>query len=119
MSIIFLKAAYGKINGFEKTVLSMEKYGIPFSTFFLICAISLLIIGGILVLSGFKPQLGAVALIIFLVPVTIIYHFDPESSKQMGQFYKNTGLIGGLLMLAAHGGGKYGLESWLKRRRKY
>ena len=96
----------------------MENHNIPLSSLFLFGAISLLIIGGIFVLTGYKPQLGAIALIIFLVPVTIIYHFDPESSKQMSQFYKNTALIGGLLMIFSYGGGNYGLETWLKRRRE-
>lgn len=117
ISIIFLKAAYSKINGFDKTVISMENHNIPISTFLLSGAISLLIIGGISVLIGYKPQLGAISLIIFLVPVTLIYHFDLESSKQMTQLYKNAAIIGGLLTLAAYGGGSYGLDGFLTRRK--
>ena len=118
LSIIFLKSSYGKITNFEKMTISMDNHNIPFSSFFLVCVIMLLIIGGISVLTGFKPQLGAIALIIFLVPVTWIYHFDLESTKQMSQFYKNTAIIGGLLIMSTYGGGDYGMDGLLKRRKK-
>ncbi len=116
LSIIFLRSAFGKISNFENTTNSMINHGVHFSSFFLVCAIILLIVGGISVLVGYKPQLGAIALIIFLLPVTLIYHLDIDNSKQMTQFYKNLAILGGLLLMSAYGGGDYSLDRFSNRR---
>ena len=118
VSVIFLKSAYGKINNFEKTATSMTNHDLPFSSFLLVGVLILLIFGGISVLIGYKSQLGAIALIVFLVPVSLIYHFDMESAKQMTQFYKNFAIIGGLLIMATYGGGDYGVDGLLRKRTK-
>lgn len=65
----------------------------------------LLLVGGLSILLGVYPTIGAIALIIFFVPVTYLMHAfwkvaDPQA--KMGEtvnFSKNIALLGALLML--------------------
>jgi len=84
----------------------------------------LLLIGGLSVLLGLRARWGAVVLIAFLVPATLIFHnfwtLGADSARQveMVSFMKNLGLIGGLMMIVAFGSGGFSIELFLPRRRK-
>ncbi len=63
-------------------------------------------LGGLLVLLGFKIRLGAILLILFLIPMTIIMHAfwmynGAVQESQMGMFLTNISILGGLLILAS------------------
>jgi putative oxidoreductase len=64
----------------------------------------LLLIGGLSLLLGFLPRLGVAALVLFLVPVTIMMHpfwadTDPAARmNDMINFTKNMGLFGSTLV---------------------
>jgi uncharacterized membrane protein YphA (DoxX/SURF4 family) len=68
----------------------------------------LLLVGGVSVLFNFKPSIGLIALILFLVPVTFIMHAfwriqDPMAKMhEMVNFMKNFALLGAILILLAH-----------------
>lgn len=63
------------------------------------------LVGGVSVLLGVYPDLGALLLVVFLVPVTFFMHaFWKETDPMVKQteniaFLKNLGLIGGALIL--------------------
>lgn len=65
----------------------------------------LLGLGGLSVLLGIWPDLGALLLVIFLVPTAILMHgfwkeTDPQAKQmEMIQFFKDLGLAGAALML--------------------
>jgi len=66
----------------------------------------LLLIGGVSLLFGIMPRVGVAALVLFLLPVTLIMHrFWAETGAARMQdtinFGKNVGLLGAILMLAA------------------
>ena len=66
--------------------------------------------GGLSVLTGFKARWGALALVLFLVPVTAIFHNfwtlqGMEQQMQMIHFMKNLAIMGGLLSIVARGAG--------------
>lgn len=78
-----------------------------------IAAIVIEIVGGLLVLLGYKVRLGACMLLIFLIPATLIFHDFWENSNQpndIHHFLKNAAIFGGLLYVAAVGAGKYSLS---------
>lgn len=67
---------------------------------------ALLVAGGLSVLFGLWPQIGAACIGLFLVGVTPIMHdfwnvADPaQRMNEMGHFMKNMALLGGAMMLA-------------------
>ncbi len=72
VALIFIMSGVGKIFGFTQTAGMMEGVGFPASSFFLVGAIILEIVGGVLLLVGYKTRWASLALIVFLVPATLI-----------------------------------------------
>lgn len=113
ISVIFLSSGIHKILNMAGTKEYMASQGMPLVTFFLIGAIFLEILGGVLVLLGCASRIGALLLIIFLIPTTIIFH--PVLTDQI-QFMKNLAILGGLFVVLAHGSGSIGIDRIWKER---
>ena len=66
---------------------------------------AVMILAGLLLSLGIAPRIAAALLIGSMIPTTIVGHPfwkevpGPEYEKQLLQFLKNLGLIGGLLMI--------------------
>jgi putative oxidoreductase len=122
LSLIFLASAVGHVLDWSGSTSYMTSYGMPMVHVFLAGAVAFLFVGGLSVLLGLRARWGAVMLIVFLIPTTLIFHafwtIDPaeavERKMQMIQFLKNLGLIGGLLMVLAHGSGSLGLDMFFR-----
>src|SRR5680860_196497 len=65
----------------------------------------MILLGGLSVLFGLWADVGAILLVLFLVPTTFIMHAfwkeeDPQAEQmQMAMFMKNTALTGGALIV--------------------
>ena len=75
----------------------------------------LMIFGGVLILTGYRSKLGAVLLLLYYIPATlIIYSFwnDPPELYRINsiQFMKNLAIIGGLMMVFVNGAGRYSIK---------
>ena len=73
--------------------------------------VALELLGAICILLGCYVRLGALLLIIFLVPVTLLMHpfwtvQGPEYDLEVATFLRNLSIIGGLLILLAYYGTK-------------
>ena len=83
ISSLFISAIPSKITNFTETVDYISSKGIPefISPILLIGAIISLTLGsGFLVFSKEK-NLGAIFLLVFLIPVTVIFHLYPFQEK--------------------------------------
>ena len=133
LAFIFLYEAYDSIFFFKPTLKKMTFYGITGSQEFLLYgAIFLLLLGGILVLLGYRTSLGVFLLLLYWIPVTFIVHdfwnvplecvmsvSCPELQLNEQEifrrlqgilFMKNLAITGGLLMLWVNGSGKYSIR---------
>ena len=98
LSAVFINAIPLKIANFNNVVAYISSKGIsePISTILLIIAILFLSIGSVLVITGKYEKEGALFLLAFLIPTTIIFHLNPFETRAV---LMNLGLIGGLLLL--------------------
>lgn len=115
VSILFLRSAIGKITGFSIVAAGMAKKGIPFSEVLLIGAIFCEIAGGLALVLGWKARWGALLLIIFMIPVTLLYHdfWNVEAAQyrnQLNHFMKNLTIFGALVFILGMGSGPLSLE---------
>jgi putative oxidoreductase len=116
ISTIFFYEGIDSILYAEKTKLTMAEYGITWQQDVLFySSIVFLMIGATMVLIGYRIRFGVWLLLIYWVPVTfIVYSFwnDPPNEQHLHAilFMKNIAVAGGLLMIAAHGGGKYSIQ---------
>lgn len=116
LTFIFISSGLNKIGSWDETAAHMAAQGMPLVTLFLIGAIVLEVGGGLMVLLGWRARLGALALIVFLVPATAIFH-NPmglegmEQQMQMIQMFKNIAIMGGLLLVLGLGAGPISLDN--------
>ncbi len=116
IAFIFLFEAYDSIYYFKNTKETMTNYGLTWNQDLLLYgAIFVLILGGILVLIGYRSSFGAILLLIYWIPMTfIVYSFwnDPEELRRIQSlnFMKNLAIIGGLLIIIVNGSGKYSIK---------
>lgn len=111
LAVIFLKSGTGKIFNFSGTEQFMAAAGMPMTAFFLAAAIILELVGGLSLVLGYRARIGAWALIVFLIPATLIFHTNFADPMQQGQFLKNLAMLGGLLYVAAYGSGPLSLTT--------
>lgn len=113
LSVIFLRSGITKIFGFVATQGYMASKGIPenLTGFLLVLTIVVEIVGGISVLVGYRAKWGALALCGFLIPATLIFHFDFADNIQVIQFFKNLAIMGGLLLIYAQGPGPISFDT--------
>jgi len=113
LSVIFLRSGISKILDFGGTQQFMAANGIPLALtgLLLVGSIILELASGLSVLLGYKARWGAIALIIFLVPTTLIFHTNFAEEMQVTQFLKNLAIVGGLLMVVYYGSGPFSLDA--------
>jgi len=111
LSSIFLMSGFKKITSFAGTQQYMEGNSMPIAAFFLVGAIILEVFGGLSVLLGYKARWGAFALVIFLIPATLIFHTQLSDQMQMIMFMKNIAILGGLFMILSYGSGSMSIDS--------
>jgi len=127
MSTIFLVSSINKIFHWQRTekelirvlgdweciVSSVNAHTaiammISWAPIFLIIATLLELLGGLLVLLGVRAKLGAFLLILFLIPVTFVFHqfwFLEGTAQeiQISFFLRNLAIVGGLMMIGLYG----------------
>jgi putative oxidoreductase len=115
ISVIFLSSGYNKIVGFAATQKYMESHGLPFVEVLICLAIFAELSGGISLVLGAYTRLGALALLLFMIPTTLIFHTDFSQQTQVIHFLKNLAIMGGLLAFLAMGDGGLGYDSLRKK----
>jgi putative oxidoreductase len=116
LAVIYLNSGLNKLGpGFTQTQQYMEVNGMSATAFWLTVGIFLELAGAVMVLLGVYARVGAVMLMLFMVPVTFIFHLDFADRMQMIAFMKNWSMIGGLVLMAYYGAGRWSLDRlWRK-----
>lgn len=105
LSSIFLFSGVKKIFAFQATQAYMASFGMQMTGILLALAILFELGGGLSLLLGYYPRLGALALILFLVTATLVFHREFSNPAQVIHFSKNVAILGGLFAVLAAGGG--------------
>lgn len=107
-SILFIVAGFSKIGTFAGTSAYVGTV-LPFPEVITALVIVIELVGGLMVLVGFRMQLAAASIAIFSILAAFLFHFDLADQMQSGQFMKNLSIAGGFIYLALVGPGKYSL----------
>ncbi|WP_084610665.1 DoxX family protein [Synechocystis sp. PCC 7509] len=110
LSALFLLSAVNKIMNPAGTQQYMTANGMPLVGLLYIAAVVIEVGGGLSVLLGYKARWGAIALAIFLIPATLIFHTNFANQIQQIMFMKNLAIFGGLLMIIQYGAGRISLD---------
>lgn len=115
LALIFLNSGINKIGGFAGTAGYMASKGLPMAEVLLVITIIIEIAAALMIIAGFKARLGAAALLLWMIPVTFIFHnyWSMPAEQVMIQkimFMKNLGLMGGMLLVMAFGSGPLSVD---------
>lgn len=115
-ALLFLPAGISKIAGFAGTVGYIGSKGLPMPALGAVIAIIVEVGGSLALISGFGTRMAALALAAFTLVATFFFHnfwgvpVDQAMMQQL-MFYKNIAVVGGLLLLTAHGAGAWSLDA--------
>lgn len=113
---LFIPAGWGKIAGFAGAVGYATSAGLPMPQGGVAVGLVIELIGGLMLLVGFKTRWAALALALFTLAAAFFFHnywAMPEAQQMMQKinFDKNIALVGGLLAFAAFGPGRFSFDA--------
>ena len=111
LSGLFLVQGYNKLMNVAGTTGYLGKLGLPMPEVLVWGVILVEVLGGLLILIGWKTRLVAWGMALLTVATAVVGHkfwgIDPaQFNSQFTQFLKNLAIAGGFLMLAACGPGR-------------
>ncbi len=114
MTYIFATSGIGKIFGWSGNVAYMSTRHLPMIPLLLGAAMAIEVAGSICLVTGYQARIAAFAMFWYTTAVTVIFHnywasSDMMAAMQETHFRKNLAIMGGLLMLAYSGPGKWAL----------
>ncbi len=109
LALVFLNAGIKHLLGFSGFVNVIAQQ-LPLAPLLAIGTIAFQLLGALSLILGFRVKMGATLLILFLVPATLVFHNFLADAAELGNFLKNLGLIGGLLMVIYTGAGAVSLD---------
>jgi putative oxidoreductase len=120
LSLLFLYSGLDKCWRWSAAQREVAASGLPWTTSLHLVTVLIHLGGGVSLLLGIEPQLGALVLALFLIPATVIYHpFWKYSGEgfvaKAGHFLSNLAIIGGLVMILVFGGGRISVPAAIQR----
>jgi putative oxidoreductase len=120
LGVYFILPGISKITGFDATLTYMNDHNVPIASVLLIVTIIIQLGAGAALIVGFKAKYMAFVLAGLTLVISIYMHNfwdladdDANRAHETQNFFKNMGIMAGLLMVAALGAGKLSLDSTL------
>jgi len=106
LAFIFVQSGIGKISGPAGIMQYMASAGLPRALVPELFVLSVVVelVGGLMLIFGWRAELAALILLLWMIPVTMIFHV---STGQTIEWEKNLAIMGGLLMVAVLGPGGF------------
>lgn len=111
MSALFLASGLGKFAAPAATLATIRAAGLPLPEVSFAAAALVEVLGGLLLIAGYRTRLVALALAGFAVATALTFHTALADPNQMFHFLKNVAVAGGLLQVAAFGAGPLSLDA--------
>jgi putative oxidoreductase len=115
LALIFIISGFAKIGGFDGTAGYIASKGLPMPQVLTALTILVELGGGILLAVGWKARWAALAIAVFTLLAAFLFHnfwtvTGPERMGEFNNFWKNISMVGGMLMVAAFGPGRYSVD---------
>jgi len=116
ISLLFIVAGFGKLNGLEGTEQYIQSVGLPAGLALPTALFE--IIGGLLILIGFLVRPMALLFAGFCIATSVLFHNDLADQTQVTAALKNLAIAGGFLCLFAYGNVAYSFDSIRAKRKQ-
>jgi len=111
----FAIAANGKIQGWSGQGAYMAAHGMRFIGPLLAAALAIEVVGSLCLVTGAWSRQAAAVMFVYLAIVSLCLHdfwrmSGMAAATNQTQFFKNLGIMGGLLLVAAYGPGRWVIQ---------
>jgi putative oxidoreductase len=115
LAVVFIVSGATKFGDLAATAKQIAGKGLPMPMVLAGTAAAVELIGGLLVALGWYTRLAALALLVFTAVAGVLFHdfwnvAAAQRASQMAHFLKNLAIIGGLLIVAAVGPGRWSID---------
>ena len=111
LAAIFLWSGLGKLLDPASALGYIGSVGLPLPQLSLATAIFVELVGGTLLVLGYRTKLVAAVLAVFSIATALAFHSAFGDQNQLIHFFKNIAMAGGLLQVAAFGAGPIAIDS--------
>lgn len=110
LSAIFLLSGFAKLADPTGTIGYVQSVGLPFPQLGLAIAVLVEVVGGALLVVGYRARIVAALLAVFSLAAAAFFHANLADQNQFIHFFKNVALAGGLLQIVAFGPGRFSID---------
>lgn len=110
LAAIFLLSGWSKLGDPAGTAAYIGSAGLPLAEVGAYLAILVELVGGAMLLFGYRTKLAAAALALFTLVAAVFFHSALGDQNQFIHFFKNVAIVGGLLQVIAFGSGRLSLD---------
>jgi putative oxidoreductase len=101
--------------GFSGVAAGIAGKGLPMPEVLAVLTVVIELGAGLLLVVGWKARWAAFLLFLFIIPVSLVYHNfwtmeGAQAAMNKIQFMKNVSIMGGMLLAAAFGPGRYSVD---------
>ena len=111
LAAIFIASGVGKLSAPAATQGYIASVGAPLPLLAYAIAVVVEVVGGALLLVGYRTRATAVVLAIFTLAAAALFHNNFADQMQMINFMKNLAITGGLLQVVAFGAGRFSIDN--------
>jgi putative oxidoreductase len=103
IAAIFLLSGASKLADPAGSMAYINSTGLPLPAVALAGAIVVEIVGGLLLIAGYRLRTVAAGLALFSIVTAVVFHHALGDQSQFINFFKNLAMAGGLLQIVAFG----------------
>lgn len=111
LSVMFVMAGANKLGSYDATMQYIATSAMPMPQLAYVGAVAIELGGGLALLIGFQARIAAAALCLFSLLAALFFHTNFADQVQMILFLKNITIMGGMLLIVAHGAGGFSLDN--------
>jgi len=120
MAALFLPSGISKLTHFAGFSQSLLDKGLPYADLWAVAAVAIEVLGPIALIVGILPRSTAIVLAAFVIAATATSHRyweyqEPLRRAQEINFFKNVGVLGGLLFYFVSGAGGFALAPRMRK----
>jgi putative oxidoreductase len=115
IALVFIMSGFSHLIQLGHTAQAAAASGMPAPKLMALIASLLALLGGVSVALGFRVEIGAILLLLFLVPVSLAMHpfwkysDSMEAANHQAHFMKNVALVGAALLILYTGPGSFSI----------
>ena len=115
LGLIFVLSGFQKLMGFSGVAAAIAGKGLPMPEVLAVLTVVIELGAGLLLVVGWKARWAAFLLFLFIIPVSLVFHNfwameGAQAAMNKIQFLKNVSIMGGMLLAAAFGPGRYSID---------